>query len=525
MSEALRDLRRTRRQRRLGDVEWFDIAYKVYLSAFFGGAAVIIASDWVGDEPATTAQIATAFDRGPALLGLAGAAALAFGVRSGAEGGPLSLEAADVRHLLLAPIDRRAVLLRPTLQRIRAIAGIAALTGGVGGLLASQRLPGSATAWITSGAVAGAVVGVLFVAAAVVTHARRMPRWLATVIGVIAATWQALAIVDPGGTDVRGPFDTLGSLAMWGDRQHPVDLAVPALTAVVAGLALWWCGQLRPEPMVRRGDLVSQLRFAVTTQDLRTVVLLRRQMRNEQFRSRHWFPVPHPGAGNVVWARGWRGLSRFPLARFGRMAALAIAAGVAAAGVQRDITPLVVLVGLALFFLGLEAIEPLSQEIDHPDRTDAISRPLGWVLVRHLAAPAMVLVPFAAIGAAAATVFDVAGAATAFALAVPMVWGGAIGAVVTTVRDRESTISEAAAMMPPEFVGFGTVVRTAFPMLLSVGAALPAIAVREAPGVATVVRCVAALALAIAACAWWVRRGREWRAKAKAFLDAGRAAT
>jgi hypothetical protein len=277
--------------------------------------------------------------------------------------------------------------------------------------------------------------------------------------------------------------------------------------------------------MVRRGDLVSQLRFAVTTQDLRTVVLLRRQMRNEQFRSRHWFPVPHPGAGNVVWARGWRGLSRFPLARFGRMAALAIAAGVAAAGVQRDITPLVVLVGLALFFLGLEAIEPLSQEIDHPDRTDAISRPLGWVLVRHLAAPAMVLVPFAAIGAAAATVFDVAGAATAFALAVPMVWGGAIGAVVTTVRDRESTISEAAAMMPPEFVGFGTVVRTAFPMLLSVGAALPAIAVREAPGVATVVRCVAALALAIAACAWWVRRGREWRAKAKAFLDAGRAAT
>jgi hypothetical protein len=524
MSDALRDLRRTRRRRRLGDVEWFDIAYKVYLSAFFGGTAVIIASDWVGDEPATAAQITTAIGRGPALLGLVGALAVAFGLRSGAEGGPLSLEAADVRHLLLAPIDRRLVLLRPAVQRIRSAASVAALAGGVGGLLASQRLPGSATAWITSGAAAGAVVGVLFATVALVAHARRVPPWIATVVGTLAVAWQAAAIADPGDADVRGPFDTLGSLAMWGNRQHAGDLAIVAATLVLTATALWWCGRLRPEPMVRRGDLVSQLRFAVTMQDLRTVVLVRRQMRNEQFRSRTWLPVPRPGRGNVVWARGWRGLARFPLARFGRMAALAAGAGAAAAGVQRDVTPLVVVAGLALFFLGLEAIEPLSQEVDHPDRTEALAHPLGWVLLRHLIAPAMLLVPFAAIGGATAASLEPDGAATAFALAVPMVWAGAIGAIVTTVRDASPTINDAAAMMPPEFAGFTSMIRSAFPMLLSIGAALPAIAVREAPGGATVVRSTAALALAVAACAWWVRRGHELRAKVKAFLDAGRAA-
>ena len=48
-------------------------------------------------------------------------------------------------------------------------------------------------------------------------------------------------------------------------------------------------GHLRVEPLVRRGDLVSQLHFAVTMQDLRTVVLLRRQLRGEQPRTRPWF--------------------------------------------------------------------------------------------------------------------------------------------------------------------------------------------------------------------------------------------
>ena len=66
----------------------------------------------------------------------------------------------------------------------------------------------------------------------------------------------------------------------------------------------------------------------------------------------------------------------------------------------RGTTPAIVGVGVALYLLGLDAVEPLSQEIDHPDHTDGVPRARGWLMAHHLAAPAVALVPFALIGAA-----------------------------------------------------------------------------------------------------------------------------
>ena len=147
MHDALSDLRRTRRARRLGDAEWFDLAYRVYIAAIFGGSAVIVLSDQVGDAEATPSQIASVFRDGPAVLGMVAVLAAALGLRSGSDGGPLSIEAADVRLLLLAPIERRSVLTRPLVQRLRSAAFTASIVGGIGGVLAAQRLPGSAAAW------------------------------------------------------------------------------------------------------------------------------------------------------------------------------------------------------------------------------------------------------------------------------------------------------------------------------------------------------------------------------------------
>ena len=50
---------------------------------------------------------------------------------SGADGGPISVEVADIRHVLLAPIDRRSVMLRPVGQRLRAAAFALGLAGAV----------------------------------------------------------------------------------------------------------------------------------------------------------------------------------------------------------------------------------------------------------------------------------------------------------------------------------------------------------------------------------------------------------
>ena len=81
--------------------------------------------------------------RGPAVLGAAVAVAVALGLRSGSDGGPVSVESPDVRHLLLAPLPRRTVLARPVVQRLRTMAFGGALAGGIAGQLASRRLPGS----------------------------------------------------------------------------------------------------------------------------------------------------------------------------------------------------------------------------------------------------------------------------------------------------------------------------------------------------------------------------------------------
>jgi hypothetical protein len=518
---TLQELRRTRRVRRLGDLEWFDIAYRVYLAALVGGGVVLWASDFVTDQPATAAEIADVIDRGPAVLGLALAAAVAIGLRSGGDGGPISVEAADVRHLLLAPVPRRAVLTRPVAQRLRAVGFGAAVVASIGGVLAARRLPGSMLAWATSTAVAGSAVGAAFVAVAVVAHVTRLPRWAATGLAVAVVAAQAGAVAGWW----PGPGDAIGSFALWAVRQRPLDLIGLAVVGALVVVAIACAGRLRTEALVRRADLVAQLHFAVTMQDLRTVMLLRRQLRGERPRRTPWLRLGGHGrqtAGAAIWRRGWRGLLRYPPARLARMAVLAVAAGLGAVAVLGDTTPAVVVVGVALYLLGLDAVEPLAQEIDHPDHTDGFPTPRGWVLAHHTVAPAVALVPFAVL---AGVVVIVARPDdwSAAALILPVTIGGAGGAVVSIVRDAPDPLASAAsAAVPPEFGGFTNTLRLLLPVAVSTLAALPIVAAREQPDAGTVARGAIAIVLLVTALGWWVRRRDEWRVRWRAFLDAGR---
>jgi hypothetical protein len=527
MSGTVQELRRTRRVRRLGDLEWFEIAYRVYLAALVGGGLVLWASDQVSDVPATAAQLGDLNDRGPAILGLAAAAAVAVGLRSGSDGGPISVEAADVRHLLLAPVPRQSVLARPVAQRLRAVAFGGAVIAAIGGVLAARRLPGSMEAWAASGAGFGAAVGGAFVAVAVLTHVTRLPRWAATALAIAGLAAQAGAAAGWW----PGPADTIGSFALWGMRQHPIDLVGIAVVAAAAVVAVEVAGRLRTEPLVRRADLVAQLHFAVTMQDLRTVMLLRRQLRGERPRAEPWVHLTPRGghrAGSAIWRRGWHGLLRYPLARLTRMAALAVAAGLSAFAVLRGTTPAVVGVGFALYLLGLDAVEPLAQEIDHPDHTDGFPYDRGWVLARHIVPPAIGLIPFAALGAAVVAIARPEDWGGALALAVPVTLAGAGGAVVSIVRDAPDPLAPAtptSAAVPPEFAGFTNTMRLLWPIALSTVASLPIVAMREEPTGGTAGRSIVAMLLIVAAVVWWVRRRDDLKAWWRGFLDAGRQAT
>jgi hypothetical protein len=522
-SLALREMRRARRTRRLGELEWFEIAYRVYLAALFGGLAVMWLSDLVTDEPATERQLADVVEHGPAVVGFVAVAAVALGLRSGSDGGPISLESGDARHLMVAPIPRREVLLRPVGQRMRAVAFAGAVTGAIAGQLASRRLPGSAAAWAASGGAAAALAGLAFVAVAVVVHALGVPRWAATALALLLLGTQGAAVA----WGWPGPGDGLGSLAMWGMRTHPEDLVAATVVIGLAVAALVVADRLRLEQLTRRADLVSQLRFAVTVQDLRTVVLLRRQLRGERPRTSPWIHVGRRAGSptTAVVRRGVRGLARYPASRLARMAALAALAGLAIVIVLRGTSPMVLAAGVALYLLGLDAIEPLSQEIDHPDVADGVPRPRGWVLLRHLAAPIVALVPFALIGAAAVVFAEPGASAAAFALAVPVTLAGACGSVVSVVRDAADPLQAPSAAMPPEFAGASSFIRLAVPIVISTIPALTALAMREFPEPATAVRMAVVCVLLIAATATWVRKRDEWRARLRAFSEAGRQAS
>jgi hypothetical protein len=533
---ALRSLRSKRKLNRLGEVEWFDAAYKVYVAALFGGIALLWLSDLIGDEPLSAAQAADVLRVGPSLMGLVAAVAVAVGLRSGSQGGPLALEAADVTYVMLAPVDRRRALLRPAVQRLRGAAFAGAVFGGSFGQLAGRRLPGTAIAWFASGALFGTLVGLAWVGAALVAHTMHLPRTASTVVGLALMGWQAAAVA----TDVPGPADQLGSLALWGWRQHPIDLLAAA--AVVAGVTvgLLRVGRTSLEALDRRASLVAQLRFAVTMQDLRTVILLRRQLSHEHTRSTPWLRLPGGGGSDPVRRRGWHSLLRLPVGRLVRMASLAAAIGACQVGVLRGTTPLVAVSALLSFVLGLEVLEPLSQEVDQPDRTDSFPVERGELMVRHLVAPAVALFPFALIGLAVAVAVlatlrnapglgDSLGVGALVALATA--YGGAAGSTISVVRDAPDPMSTSNQEMflPPEMAGITTSLRMLIPLVVSGIGALSVLLVRPAlrgpdPSAAlgTAIRSTVGVALLCAAVVIWVRKRDAFRRWWRGFVAEGR---
>jgi hypothetical protein len=534
---AMHAMRSARKHRRLGNIEWFDAAYRVYIVALFGGGALLWLSDLVGDNALSDAQAADALRHGPALLGMVAVLAFAAGLRSGSQGGPLALEGADVVHVMLAPVPRRTALLRPTIQRIRGAVFACAALGAVFGQLAGRRLPGSALAWFASGALFGANAALLWVGGALVAHALRIPLAISTTIAGVAVALQALAIT----TDLPGPADIDGSLAMWGWRQQPIDLIALVLSIALAAVGAALVARTSLEALARRASLVAQLRFAVTMQDLRTVILLRRQLAHEHTRRRPWFRIRSRDGGNPVWRRGWYSLVRFPTGRVVRMVALAAGAGACQVAAFHGTTPAVIGSMALLFVLGLESMEALSQEIDQPDRTDSFPIERGELLARHLMAPAVALIPFALIGAVAAVVADAiatdgrrVGTAIAVAsiLAVPTVLAGAAGAAVSIVRDAPDPLSSSnqQSFMPPEMAGFSTVLRTLVPLLVSAAGMVSILLVRSAveqgdPVVPAAVRASIAVALLVAATAFWVRHRDRMRRRFRSFMDEGRTYT
>lgn len=517
---ALRDMRAARRHRRVQETEWFEALYRVYLAAIVIGGGVLFISGIFEDSVASTNDVSDLTAHGPNILGLVVAIALFLGVRSGASGGPIAVEDAEVRHVLLAPVDIRNALRKPAVQRLRAAAFAGALAGAAAGQLAARRLPGSLGAWAFYGAVYGACVGLVWVGAALLVHGLRLPNTLVTLLASALVFWQAgVTVAD---TTAPGPFDAFGSMALWTLHVEAIDLVAVAITVVTAVAGIFVVGTLSLEALGRRSNLVAQLRFAVTLQDIRTVMLLRRQLSQEQMRPTPWITLARRGKLPPVARRGVQSFLKFPARRYARMKLMVVLAALAQVAAYRGTTPAVVASGVCLFVFGLELVEPLSQEVDKPERTDSLPVDRGALMLRHLVVPAVMLIPFSIVAIVAAAIFEHDGAAiaTAAVLAPFALATGMAGAVINAVKGAPDPLGDNAKslFMPPEVAGMTTMTRAVFPVVIATLGSLPVIAVRESVEsgdhpVAAAVRVCVGVALLLALVAAWVHQRdaiRRW---------------
>lgn len=507
---TLRDLRRARHHRHREDFDWVETLYRVYVTVLSGATVLWLSVSRVTDAAAEGGGLANIREHGAAILGLAVAFLVALGLRSGSRGGPLSLEAADVRVVLLAPISRHLALRAPALRQVRSAAFGGLCVGALAGNLAGHRLPGRFAGWVVADAGFGLIAAVLAVGAALVACGVRLTRPAGTALGVALLGWSA---ADVAAGTATSPLTFVGRIAL---AALPGDVAGgPAATAVAVGVGLTVAvltlgavrlGHMSLEAAERRGRLAAQLRFALSLQDLRAVILLRRRLAAEEPRARPWIrlgerrrlgaPTGVPekrqvsarnaGVLGKPWAavrrRGLNSLLRWPATRILRVFGLGIVAGFAAGGAWRGTTPLIVVAGVALFVAALDALEPLAQEWDHPTRRDSFPFHPGRLAAASLLVPTVVLAVVTATGVAVAIpVLDLPAAPMLWAV-IPATAGAVAGGTASLILEPVSAAELMSRYPVPEAAGPVLVARLGFAPGMAISGWLALLAGRAAIG-------------------------------------------
>jgi hypothetical protein len=141
-----------------------------------------------------------------------------------------------------------------------------------------------------------------------------------------------------------------------------------------------------------------------------------------------------------------------------------------------------VVAGLALYIAGLDAVEPIAQEVDHPDRRDEYDLEAGQLHLRQLGPPVALMILVAAIGLLAAAA--VTGGATRTweiggLVAAPAALAALGGAVVSVIKGPPPPLSPQTALMP-EAAGARAMGRLLWPPIMAVVGVLPVLGARAA---------------------------------------------
>jgi hypothetical protein len=380
-----------------------EVLYRVYVGAIAAAVGLGLLAGAINEAPASASALEQIRVHAPPIIGIAIGIAILAGLRSGSHGGPLAIEPGEVQYTLLAPLDRGTALRPAALSQLRIVAICGGAFGAVVGNFTFRRFPGSPVEWIAALALFGALVPVAVLGAAMLGSGRRLRPLAAGGIGVALTLWSVADLVFGWTTS---PSTMLGELATL-PLQHGARIALAAvgvaLAVALVGLGLLGVGGILLEAARRRAALAAELRFSASVRDLRTVILLRRQLSSERPRRRPWLRVRSAGA-HPIWRRGWQSLLRWPAMRVARVVAIAVAAGAVAAAAWKVSIVLAVLPGALLFVAALDLVEPLAQEADHPTRLELLPLDPGKISRRHLAAPSAAMAAVVLLAGTAAAI-------------------------------------------------------------------------------------------------------------------------
>jgi hypothetical protein len=344
-----------------------------------------------------------------------------------------------------------------------------------------RRLGDEPVLWILSGAAFTLTTLGLAYGAALIAGGRRLRIGVANVVGVALLAWAVADAADLEHINIHySPTGLVGTIPFWPLEFEPLALIPAVLAIVFVLLGVTGLGGLSLEAAERRTRLVGQLKFAATLQDLRTVMVLRRQLAMELPRTKPW--IRERGSGRLpVWHRGMRGVLRWPAARVVRLIGFGVVAGICLRGVANGTIPLVIVAGLALYLAALDGVESMAQEADHPGRNEAIPRPIGDLLVRHLGVGALVMTLVALVGAGVGVAMKPSlGALAVAAIAVPAAALAAAGGAALSVLQGIQEPSATWDLIPPEVAGMRSAFRIAGPPVLAVIGCLPVALARSA---------------------------------------------
>lgn len=466
--DALRSLRGARRAHVVEDVHFVDTLYKGYVTAIMVFLAALGIAKVLGDSKLTGTALHDAQTYGTAWVGLLIAAVFALALRSGARGGPLAPEPADVAHVLLAPVPRRSVMTGMAARQLRGVVLIGVSTGTAIGLAVGPRMGGSYAAWILSCIAAGIATALGAWGLAAVASGRRWSLLVATGLGVVLIAWSIFDIATHLTTSPGSAVAAIGFLPA--HRSAAAAVGVVGVLAVVL-IAFTGLGGVALESAQRRAALVGQLRFAATVQDMRAILVLQRQLAAVPLRSTPYLRLraPRPGAmRRVGWHRSWRSILRFPPSRVLRHVALALLIGASCVAIVHGTAALVFVAGVLAWLLGNDVIEPFAQELDHPDIGRGVPQVRGRLLFHLLWAPAVYLAGLGVLGIITAVVLRPGSGTLEIALAItPLAVGCALTAAALTVMLGSVATSRLQSVGLPELQGLLLIARQGGPPLLA----------------------------------------------------------